>query len=158
LNQLKERLVQLLSITDKEAQHLEGVTQRLLSILPDNEEQLKEKLNDPQLIDTLESFSAKFARMQDTIADKLLPVFLKMAGEQTGTVIENLNRAEKLFLITNAQVWLMARGIRNQLVHEYIENAHELLEAVNLARQFVSELIKTQKTIKSYAYKQLNLK
>ena len=158
MKQLKERLVQLLSITDKEAQHLEGVIQRLLSILPDNEKQLKEKLNDPQLIDTLESFNAKFSRMQDTIADKLLPVFLKTAGEQTGTVIENLNRAEKLLLITNVQVWLIARGLRNKLVHEYIEDPHELLEAVNLARQFVAELIETQKTIKSYAYKQLNLK
>ena len=155
MNHSKERLVQLLSITDKEAQHLEGVTQRLLSIFPDNNEQLKEKLNDPQLIDTLESFSAKFSRMQDTIADKLLPVFLKTAGEQTGTVIENLNRAEKLFLITDAQDWLIARGLRNKLVHEYIENLHELSEAVDLAKEFVSELIKTQKAIKSYTIKQL---
>ena len=112
-------------------------------------------MNDPQLIDTLESFSAKFSRMQDTIADKLLPVFLKTAGEQTGTVIENLNRAEKLFLITNAQDWLMARGLRNKLVHEYIENPHELSEAVDLAKEFVTELIKTQKAIKSYTIKQL---
>ena len=155
MNHSKERLVQLLSITDKEALHLEGVTQRLLSILPDNDEQLKKKLNDPQLIDTLESFSAKFSRMQDTIDDKLLPVFLKTAGEQTGTVIENLNRAEKLFLITNAQDWLMARGLRNKLVHEYIENPHELSEAVDLAKEFVTELIKTQKAIKSYTIKQL---
>ncbi len=56
-----------------------------------------------QLIDTLESFAAKFSRMQDTIADKLLPVFLKTAGEPIGTVIENLNRAERLALISNTQ-------------------------------------------------------
>jgi len=157
LNHSKERLIQLLSITDKEDQHLESVTQRLLNILPENDEQLKEKLNDPQLIDTLESFSAKFSRMQDTIADKLLPVFLKTAGEQTGTVIENLNRAEKLFLITNAQDWLIARGLRNKLVHEYIENPHALSEAVDLAKEFVIELIKTQKAIKFYTYNQLDI-
>jgi len=157
LNQPKERLLQLLAITDKEAQHLEAVTQRLLNRLPDNETQLEKELNDPQLIDTLESFTAKFSRMQDTIADKLLPVFLKKAGEETGTVIENLNRAEKLSLITNTQDWLIGRGLRNKLVHEYIESPHELLEAVNLAKQFVVELIKTQKAIKSYSHERLNL-
>ena len=47
-------LLQLLSITAKEAGHLEAVTDRLFAILPDNEKQLQEKLNDPQLIDTLE--------------------------------------------------------------------------------------------------------
>jgi hypothetical protein len=46
--------------------------------------------------------------MQDSIADKLLPTFLQTAGEQTGTVIENLNRAEKLSLIINTQQWLIA--------------------------------------------------
>jgi uncharacterized protein with HEPN domain len=152
-----KRLLQLLSITNKEAQHLEAVAQRLLTILPDNEEQLREKINQPQFIDTLESFTAKFSRMQDTIADKLLPVFLQTAGEQTGTVIENLNRAEKLSLISDTQQWLMARGLRNKLVHEYIENLQELLEAIELAREFVTELINSYKAIQSYSHNQLNV-
>lgn len=155
--QLQVRLLQLLSITKKEAGHLEAVTDRLFAILPDNEKQLQEKLNDPQLIDTLESFTAKFARMQDTIADKLLPAFLTSAGEQVGTVIENLNRAEKLSLISNTQQWLIARSLRNKLVHEYIENYNELLEAIKLARQFVIELINTYNAIQSYSFNQLKI-
>ena len=99
MNQSEQRLQQLLSITQKESLHLRAVSLRLKKILPKTEDELREKINEPQLIDTLESFTAKFSRMQDTIADKLLPVFLTSAGENTGTVIENLNRAEKLSLI-----------------------------------------------------------
>ena len=158
MNQTQERLLQVLSITEKEAQYLKAVSQRLSLILPENEEQLREKINDPQLIDTLESFSSKFSRMQDTIADKLLPLFLQSAGEQTGTVIENLNRAEKLSLISDTQQWLMARGLRNKLVHEYIVNLKELIDAVGLAREFVTELINTYEAIQSYTYNRLKIK
>lgn len=51
---------------------------------------LKEKLNEPQFIDTLESFSAKFSRMQDTIADKLLPVFLKTVESRQEQLLKTL--------------------------------------------------------------------
>jgi molybdopterin converting factor small subunit len=156
--QSRVRLLQLLNLVEKEARHLKDVTLRLFAILPAKDEKLSEKLNEPQLIDTLESFTAKFSRMQDTIADKLLPIFLQTAGEQTGTVIENLNRAEKLSLISDTQQWLIARGLRNKLVHEYIEDAHELLEALELARQFVPELISTYTGIKTYTNDRLNIK
>lgn len=155
--QSKERLKQLLSITQKESLHLKAVSQRLKKILPKTEDELREKLNEPQLIDTLESFTAKFSRMQDTIADKLLPIFLSTAGENIGTVIENLNRAEKLSLISDTQQWLVARGLRNKLVHEYIEDLQELLDAVELAQQFVNELIHSFEAIQSYSLKQLRI-
>jgi len=152
-----DRLLQLLSITNKEALHLQAVSQRLNKILPDNKEQLREQLNEPLLIDVLESFSAKFSRMQDTIADKLLPIFLQTAGEQIGTVIENLNRAEKLSLITDTQQWLIARGLRNKLVHEYIVDLQELLDAVELAREFVIELVNSYEAIQAYTSKLLKI-
>lgn len=155
--QPRDRLLQLLNLVAKESQHLEDVSQRLWTILPQSAKQLEDKLNQPRLIDTLESFTAKFSRMQDTIADKLLPIFLQTAGEQTGTVIENLNRAEQLSLITDTQQWLIARVLRNNLVHEYIENAQELLEALEIARQFVPELINTYRAIQTYTNEQLNI-
>ena len=93
--------------------------------------------------------------MQDTIADKLLPVFLITAGENTGTVIENLNRAEKLSLISDTQQWLVAKGLKNKLVHEYIEDLQELLDAIELAQQFVLELIHSFEAIQTYIRERL---
>ncbi len=152
-----ERLQQLLNITDKEAFHLSGVSQRLYNRLPTTPEQLETALKNPEFIDTLESFTAKFARLQDTIADKLLPIFLINAGEKKGTVIENLNRAEALSLISDTQSWLATRSLRNKLVHEYIADYKELYEAITLAREFSNELIATQKAIKQYCNQILNI-
>lgn len=42
-------------------------------------------------------------------------------------------------------------------MHEYIENPLELSEAVELAKEFVTELINTQKSIKTYSYERLNV-
>jgi len=157
VNETTKRLVQLIFLTDKEALHLEQVAQRLEQKLPKPAAELENALKNPELIDTLESFSAKFSRLQDTLADKLLPTFLSLAGEKTGTVIENLNRAETLSLITNTQDWLIARNLRNKLVHECIEDYNELKEAIELAQVFTRQLIDTQKAIKNYSFNHLKL-
>ncbi len=40
--------------------------------------------------------------------------------------MENLNRAERLGIIRDTQEWLGARGLRNRLVHEYIDDLDAL--------------------------------
>jgi len=104
------------------------------------EESLKALLNTSEGIDRLESFAAKFSRMQDTMVDKMLPLFLQQQGEKIGTAIENLNKAEQLSLIDNVEEWLAARLLRNKLVHEYIEEPSEMLQALHFSRLFESKL------------------
>lgn len=72
-------------------------------------------------MDRLKSFSAKFSRMQYTVIDKLLPLLLKTAGETPMTAIDNLNRAERLGFLTDANTWLQMRRRRNRLVNEYFK-------------------------------------
>lgn len=54
---------------------------------------LEKVSSNPTVIDQLESFSAKFCRMQDTIMDKILPNYLALVGEIPGAAIGNLNKA-----------------------------------------------------------------
>jgi uncharacterized protein with HEPN domain len=61
-------------------------------------------------------------------------------GEHTGAVIDNLDRAEKLQLIPSADAWLMMRKLRNQMVHEYIEDAATLADALQAGHEFVPTL------------------
>ena len=49
------------------------------------------------------------ARLQDTLSDKLLPLFLRAAGELPGTAVENLNRAERLGIIRDTPGMVGAR-------------------------------------------------
>jgi len=72
-----ERLSYLLKLVEKENIHLLEVRDRLVgSEKHITAKWLEQLTNDPTGIDRLESFGAKFSRMQDTIMDKLLPQLL----------------------------------------------------------------------------------
>ncbi len=91
--------------------------------------------------------------MQDTLGDKLLPLFLKRTAEPVGTAIENLNRAEKRGLIASVSEWLGARQLRNLLVHDDIDDLAVLLESLQQAKATSILLINTANRIKNYAEK-----
>ncbi len=55
--------------------------------------------NNPAMAERLEAFVSRYSRMQDTIGEKLLPHWLHAQGERTTTLIDTLNRAERLQII-----------------------------------------------------------
>lgn len=67
----------------------------------------------PDLTERLDAFVSRFCRLQDTLGDKLLPIYLRMQLEPIGTVLDNLNRAEKLGLVPSVADWVEARSLRN---------------------------------------------
>jgi len=147
----QHRLEQVLGLVAKEDYHLQAVSKRLFKTEEISEEWLQALLETPEGIDRLESFGAKFGRMQDTVMDKLIPQLLRAAGEIPGTAIDNLNRAERLNLISEANDWIIMRRVRNQLVHEYIDSITEMVLPLRQARQFTEDLHKAYKEIKKYA-------
>jgi uncharacterized protein with HEPN domain len=56
-------------------------------------------------------------------------------------VIDNLDRAERLGLLTSADEWLVMRNLRNQMVHEYVEDVVVLNDALQTAHTFVPALL-----------------
>lgn len=81
-----------MALVDKEDRHLAGVRQRLLgNNCAVNTARLNELLADDIGMDRLESFGAKFGRMQDTVVDKLIPAILRQAGESVAGAIDNLH-------------------------------------------------------------------
>lgn len=155
-NQL--RLHQVLALVKREVVHLQAVRDRMFDGRSKlTVELLAAKLDQPTGIDTLESYGAKFSRLQDTITDKLLPLFLKQSGEKLGTVIENLNKAERLGLIDDVSVWLAARLLRNKLIHEYIEDPAEIVAALNQSRVFIDSLLKTASAFETYIKENLDV-
>jgi len=92
------------------------------------------------LTERLDAFVSRFCRLQDTLGDKLLPAYLSMQLEPIGTVLDNLNRAEKLGLIASVADWIEARSLRNSLVHEYTEDVELLRQSILRALELVPML------------------
>lgn len=111
-----------------------------------------ERLSDEEdLAERLEAFVSRFGRMQDTLGDKLLPSLLRSLAEKPGSMLDNLNRAEKLGLLTSVVEWLDARNLRNKLIHEYMVDAEDFALALNSAHAEVQLLAATYNAIHLFA-------
>ena len=88
----RERLRFLLETVALEAQYLQDTDGRLF-VQPFTAERAAGLRADPLLAERLDAFGARFARLQDTAGDKLLPALLVCVGEPVGSVIDNLDRA-----------------------------------------------------------------
>ena len=88
---------------------------------------------DPLLAERLDAFVARFGRLQDTVGDKLLPSLLMALAEPVGPAIDNLDKAEKFGWIESTEDWMEMRRLRNQMVHEYIEDVAVLASALRVA-------------------------
>lgn len=114
-----ERLLWTLDVVYREGHHFLYSWDSLFAQERKPDESWVNTLDDyPEEAVYLEAFVSRFGRMQDTIAHKLLPRWLEALVESPGSQIEMLNRAERLGAIESTENWLMARKLRNRLIHE----------------------------------------
>lgn len=133
------RLQFLVRVLRKECRHLVSTDQRLFGS-PFTEGKARQLEADVNLAERVEAFVGRFGRLQDTIGDKFLPVFLMALGEMPAAAIDNLDKAERLGLIASADEWMALRRLRNQMVHEYIEDLTLLASALQSGHESVSML------------------
>jgi hypothetical protein len=134
------RLIFLARVVRKECQHITTTDQRLFGTTFTLEQTARLE-SDIDLAERVEAFVGRFGRLQDTVGDKLLPLLLDALGEKTSAVIDNLDRAERLGLIESADEWMTIRNLRNQMVHEYVEDPVVLTSALQTGHAFVPALI-----------------
>lgn len=134
------RLQFLARVVRKECRHLATTDQRLFGS-GFNLAHVNQLEADPDLAERVEAFVGRFGRLQDTVGDKLLPLVLLVLGEKVSAAIDNLDRAERLGLITSADDWMAMRNLRNQMVHEYVEDPAVLASALQSGHAFVSALV-----------------
>ena len=70
---------------------------------------------------------------------------MAVAGEPKAPAIDNLEKAEQFGWLDSVDNWLTMRRLRNQMVHEYIEDSKVLLDALNMAHEFVPLLVECSK-------------
>ena len=140
---------QLLLLTEKEVKHLRMTSDRIKTLEP-SLHWIETLENNIEYSEMLDAFVSRFGRLQDTLGDKLLPALLRVSLEPTGSQLDNLLRAEKIGWIESSEQWIEIRTLRNRLVHEYMDSAESLLQALNTALDSVNVLINTQKRFVQY--------
>ncbi len=152
---LQARLTFLARVTQKECDHLLTTNHRLFEDLF-TIERAQQLETDPELSERLDAFVSRFGRLQDTVGDKLLPALLAAMGETPGPAIDNLDKAEKFGLLPSSDAWMEMRKLRNQMVHEYIEDLAVLCSALRTGHQFVPSLVSAANACIAQAHKLIN--
>ncbi len=151
-----DRFRHTLDIVAHEGKHLAYSWGRLYAY-PIDADWVRELESAPEIAERLEAFVSRFGRMQDTIADKLLPRWLMALAETPGSQIENLNRAERLGVLDNVEHWLEARKLRNRLVHEYMQSPETFAEDLKLAKEYSRLLVDFYNRLRGYAVTRMGI-
>jgi uncharacterized protein YutE (UPF0331/DUF86 family) len=69
--------------------------------------------------DTLEVLSSRYARTTDMLVNKVLRSIDTVESEDSGTIIDIMNRAEKRGIVESAALLHTIKDLRNNIVHEY---------------------------------------
>lgn len=146
------RLQFLARVATRQSRHLELTDQRVFA-QPFTLARAETLESDIELADRVEAFASRFARLQDTLGDKLIPALLHALGEPVGPALDNLDRAERFGWISAVDDWMAARQWRNQMVHEYIEDLAILADALQAGHESVPMLIKAAKALRTQLQK-----
>ncbi|PFG08989.1 hypothetical protein [Marinobacter sp. LV10MA510-1] len=130
--EIQERLKFLSRVVNKEIKHLKYAANQVFGGSL-TYEAVKALDATPDLAMKVEAFTSRFCRLQDTLGDKLLPALLKALGEPDRALLINLEKAEKYVWLESSEHWIALRQLRNQMIHEYIENAQTLFDALTTA-------------------------
>ena len=102
------------------------------------------------------SFLFNFSKLQDKIGAKLFKQVLyelKEIDTFSLTMIDVLNRLEKLNILDTSGQWERLRETRNILAHEYPFDIEERIENIDLAMEGFMELENIYRSLKKAIYK-----
>lgn len=95
--------------------------------------------DDPTLLRLLDQIQSRFTKLQDHLGNRLFPTLLDALAEDASlSMLDRLERLEKLGYLASTDTWLALRATRNRLAHDYPaspeELAAEVIQAVEAAR------------------------
>jgi hypothetical protein len=123
----------------------------LQAVLPLNAERLR-KLDDEQVA-IIDQFVGRFAKLQDAMGSKLLPLVLELTKEQGDleAYLDKLNRLEKIGALPSVDEWLELREMRNAFAHDYPEDSELQAAILNRAFSATDRLVEILRHVKQFA-------
>jgi len=101
-----------------------------------------ELFNDESKIETVDAFIFRFIKLQDFMGEKLFKQLLTRVGvyKDSMSLLDVLDKLEKMELVPSSDRWKDYREIRNQLTHEYPENKEDVVNAIKKAMEYFPEI------------------
>lgn len=154
----KEILESVFSIAETHAKRLKYARDKLEPLFPVSSTFINAGL-EGDLAALFELFTGRFSKLQDFIGASLLPKLLKEVGQSNdaATLIDNLNKSEKLGLIDNANSWKELRKLRNHLSHEYPDKPDVTAKYLNETYELSFILLNYFDRLKIFAKQQLGI-
>jgi len=88
---------------------------------------------DKAQVQALDQYLFRFAKLQDTLGDKIFKHIVSNYEENTSSLpfVDILNKLEKTEYIFSAKEWMNLRKIRNNIAHQYDDEPEEMSQAIN---------------------------
>lgn len=108
---------------------------------------------DEATVAVIDQFVGRFAKLQDAMGAKLLPMVLELTKEQgdLGAYLDKLNRLEKIGALPSVDEWLELREMRNAFAHDYPEDSEMQAAILNRAFSAADRLVEILHHVKKFA-------
>ena len=145
------KLNEVIKIADIHVNRIKMAVDNLKDIFPLDEDKV-ENLSTEELL-FLELLTSRFAKLQDLIGQKIIDEFLISKEEKIDsyTMIDKLNKLERIGIIANMQVWKGMRETRNHISHEYPDHPEIKARYLNKLFELTPKLLEILDRIKARA-------
>jgi nucleotidyltransferase substrate binding protein (TIGR01987 family) len=126
-----DRLQKIIVVCNIHLQRLSDAYSKTADIFPMSEERYC--CLSLEQIAFIDQYIFRFAKLQDTIGDKLFKQILVASDEQVESMSfrDILNKIEKFGIIRDRNEWIQMREIRNDVSHEYPVISEDTIHALN---------------------------
>lgn len=128
---MNKNFTEYFKIAHIHAERLNQAFSGLKKVFPLDSIKFKNLLNDEFFM--LETLIYRFSKLQDFIGTKLIDAFLIKKGEylESMSMIDKVNKLERLQVIDSAENWHKLRQLRNHIAHEYPDHQELAIKYLN---------------------------
>jgi hypothetical protein len=144
---INERIKAIEEIASTHESRISAALKHLKGTFPLTEKSVRH-LSDDQLLN-MEMLTSRFAKLQDYLGTKVFDIFFEVEQENVDgfTMIDKLNKLEKLGIIHDAHQWRDMRDARNIVEHEYPDNPSLMASNLNKIHEMIPFLLAIKRRI-----------
>ncbi len=144
----EHKMEKLLNECRKHITRLRSASKKMNCFMPIDAKKY-ENLTDDE-VEHIDQFLFRFAKLQDTLGEKLFGELLTVFQEENvknRPFLDILNRLEQLEVISDKDVWIELRKIRNDISHHYDDESQEMASGINAIYRKMDVLIGIYNTV-----------